>query len=535
MSTEILPGWFQMPTAIACPGLFVAQLDRPWSETTFPVEGFLLDDETVAHLQLLCSNFYVDPNRSNFNVLRRLPPEYTAHLKLPVAATGERSARQIQENRELFVYGADKEKVGFIEQVKRDMEAVGETEPDAAYKSKLSEPKSPASDVTLFIKGRGEPELGPELPAPFVRRPFGYTLFTKMREFMAGFGAPADPQVRPDYKRLRAIPTGQYLLVYPQARPVSKEELKSAAQSLDKVDDVAKRLFPEIAVEFSFDLEGIEDAISELVQTIMANPDGAMWMLRMREFDSVAYARSVKASVYTMVLGRHLGYPREGLIKLGMLGMLLDVGKMSVEKGLLDTPGPLDEQGVKAVRKHVVESVRLIEMEQRLDSEVRIGIMQHHERGDGSGYPFGLTDRNLSAFGRIAGIVDSLVAMTSPRPYAPIYSTYDALMQLFEETEQKRFDAALVEQLVQAIGLFPVGSMVELSNGEVAAISAHNPIRRLEPKVLVLTDGNKTALPSPFERDLLYRPLDAQGAPIYIKRGLPIGSYGIDPRQFYLA
>ena len=167
-----------------------------------------------------------------------------------------------------------------------------------------------------------------------------------------------------------------------------------------------------------------------------------------------------------------------------------------------------------------------------MDADVREGIAQHHERLDGSGYPNGLAGPRISIYGRMAGVADSFAALTSLRPYAPPLPAYDALKILYSQANT-HYHAPLVEQFVQAIGVFPAGSLVELTTGEVATVLAHNRVRRLEPRVLVLTDPAKKPIHEPMPLDLLLQPKAADGSDIKIVRGLPTGAYGLDLRQFY--
>jgi hypothetical protein len=121
------------------------------------------------------------------------------------------------------------------------------------------------------------------------------------------------------------------------------------------------------------------------------------------------------------------------------------------------------------------------------------GIAQHHEHLDGSGYPKGLKGDEIGAYGRMAAIADSFAALIAARSYANASAPQDALMNLYEWGGSS-FDEPLVEQFVQAIGLFPVGSLVELSSGEVAVVLAQNRLRRLEPRVQVLTGADKVPI-----------------------------------------
>ena len=134
----------------------------------------------------------------------------------------------------------------------------------------------------------------------------------------------------------------------------------------------------------------------------------------------------------------------------------------------------------------------------------------------------------------MAAIADTFAALTTRRPYAEANSVFDSMKILLSDAGRK-FHEPLVEQFVQAIGLFPVGSLVELSTGEAAAVIGHNKVRRLQPRVLVLTDFNKQLLATPFELNLLYDPKDADERPVRIRRDLPMHAYGINPRNYFLS
>ena len=121
--------------------------------------------------------------------------------------------------------------------------------------------------------------------------------------------------------------------------------------------------------------------------------------------------------------------------------------------------------------------------------------------------------------------------MITPRPYANASSAQEALLSLYEWGGSS-FSATMIEQFVQAIGVFPVGSLVDLSNGEVAAVVAHNRFRRLEPKVLVLTSPDKSPLATPIERDLFELGKSSRDR-LRIMRGLRMNTFGLKLRDYY--
>src|SRR5690606_1627687 len=201
-----------------------------------------------------------------------------------------------------------------------------------------------------------------------------------------------------------------------------------------------------------------------------------------------------------IALGRHLGFPKEDLNKLGMIGMLADVGKTKVPRALLEKPGMLTAEEYAVVKGHVGLGLEALGRSIALPPEVEQGIAQHHERLDGSGYPLGLSGDAIGIHGPIAAIADTFAAPITPRASANASAPQEALVALCEGSSRS-FQAPLVEQVVEAIGSFPVGSFVELATGEAAVIVARNRTRRLEPEVLVLTRWDKQQRAEPIARD----------------------------------
>jgi hypothetical protein len=159
----------------------------------------------------------------------------------------------------------------------------------------------------------------------------------------------------------------------------------------------------------------------------------------------------------------------------------------------------------------------------------------HHERLDGSGYPAGLQGEAITLPGRIAAIVDSYDAMTSSRPYAKGLSTYDAVREL-KRLSQTVFQSELVELFIQAVGVFPTGTLVELNSGEVAVVVTQNRFRRLRPQVMLLLDAQKK-LRDNFELidlQLYGKNNDAGNPELWITQGLEPGAHGLDPTEFFL-
>ncbi|MCW5593877.1 MAG: HD-GYP domain-containing protein, partial [Burkholderiales bacterium] len=278
----------------------------------------------------------------------------------------------------------------------------------------------------------------------------------------------------------------------------------------------------------------VEEVVDEMVESMVRNPDALMWVARLREQDITTYGHGLQVAVYLVAFGRHLGFPRAELSQLGTIGLLLDIGKIKLPKSILEKQGRLTPEEFEIAKSHVMLGLEILSATPNWPVEVLEGIAQHHERMNGSGYPRGLKAEQIGIFGRMAGIGDCFAALTKSRPYAEAVSSYEALRSI-TGWGGEYFHAPLTEQFVQAIGVFPVGSLVELSTGEVAVVVSHNKVRRLKPRVLLLTGPDKTPSAYPIMVDLLYDPLLGGEEPAFIRRSLPAGAYGLNPRENYLS
>jgi hypothetical protein len=136
--------------------------------------------------------------------------------------------------------------------------------------------------------------------------------------------------------------------------------------------------------------------------------------------------------------------------------------------------------------------------------------------------------------GAIAAIIDTFDALTARRPYAEAVSPSAALNMLYKWRGQF-FDAELVEQFIRCIGIFPLGSVVELNTGEVGIVMAQNPTRRLRPKLMLLTSADKRLRENFQSLDLLtMRYGDMEESDVHIVRSLDPGAYGLEPTELYL-
>lgn len=278
----------------------------------------------------------------------------------------------------------------------------------------------------------------------------------------------------------------------------------------------------------------LEIVVDGMVDSVLRNSTAMALLVRMQKVDDYTHAHSLATSMWSLIFGRHLGLDRQSLKFLGLGGLLLDVGKTKLPHQLLQTKGQLTDVARSHLRRHVPLGVELLRTTDSIDQRVVDMVATHHERFDGSGYPNGLQGNQVPVFGRIGGIVDSYVAMSSNRPYAAAMSSYD-VMREFKSLADKSFQAELVEQFIQAIGIFPAGTLVELSTDEIAVVLKEHRTSRLLPEVAIILDAKRKKLDDFRIVDLADQPEEKLASSgVWIKRGLNPGEFDINLEDYFL-
>ncbi len=311
-------------------------------------------------------------------------------------------------------------------------------------------------------------------------------------------------------------------------------ELPAAREAHDNATKLAQQIIDDIRAGQKLSAADVRAAAEPIVESVLRSADTMFWVNTLLRHGSYAYSHAINCCALAAAFGRYLGLPAELLVDLASGGLLLDVGKAQLPDGLLGHAGPLDSAMTMQMRGHVALSQKILDQSGDHSHELHDMIRTHHERWDGSGYPARLQGTAIPLFGRMAAIIDSFDAMTSERPHATAMARHEALQQIYRSGD-KLFQSELVEQFTGCLGVYPTGSLVELSNGEVAIVMTQNTSRRLRPLVMLLTDRDKNIRARFSPLDLMQQlegiPLKQQ---INIVRPLPVGAHGLDPAELYL-
>ncbi len=320
---------------------------------------------------------------------------------------------------------------------------------------------------------------------------------------------------------------------YPRESTV-EEELPRAADAVAQLSDSAIAIIAALQAGETVSHVHVRAAVQPVVASLVRNPDAFFWLQALRRHGEYAYGHAVNCCALATAFSRQLGMPESTLHDIAAGAMLMDIGMTAVPAALLQKQEALDDAEWQCIHGHVVQGEALYRASGMDNVAVQVMLLHHHERHDGSGYPQSLSGEDIPLYARIGGIVDSYDAMITPRPYRAALSRHDTLQRLYRD-RGRLYQEELVEQFMQCLGVYPVGSLVELSSGEVAIVMGQNPTRRLRPTLMLLTGADKALRPHFEPLDLMLA--DKAGLPqaeLQIVRGLQPGAYGLEPGELYL-
>ncbi len=306
-------------------------------------------------------------------------------------------------------------------------------------------------------------------------------------------------------------------------------ELTYIEPRYDELSDALQNAFDGFAEGREVDIPAVREGLRDIAGSLRRNSDAVMWLLRLRQRDQYSFDHAMDVSVNMIMLGTHIGWREHQLLELGLAGMMQDVGKTQLPVALLTKTTALSATERKLVQSHVASSLEILHSQADIPPEVIMTVTRHHERWDGSGYPLGLKFEEIGMAAEIAGMADSFCAMLKDKPYRNALGHQQALEEL-HNLRGKQFNPALMEQFVQCVGLYPIGTLVELNTGEVAVVIQQNRVQRSKPRLVVMLDADKVAVRS-------YRIIDlreAANARLRIAKALPHNAYGLAPNDYYL-
>ena len=264
---------------------------------------------------------------------------------------------------------------------------------------------------------------------------------------------------------------------------------------------IVQNIFDKIEDGFiDLNTQDLKDVVEDITDELVLNEDVLLNLVSLKSTSNYTYEHSVNVSVICIALGKMLGYSQNELFKLGMGGMLHDVGKTLVPKEILNKPGSLTDYEYQVMKNHPELGFDYLQQNESISPLSRIVVYSHHERVDGSGYPRRLKSDEIHEFARVAAIADVFDALTSDRIYRDKWPTYKAAEYIMNNTEQL-FDYQLVKRFLPQVSFYPNGSEVILSNGCRAVVKTQNVGFPTRPVLRLIEDDEGNELDK--ELDLL--------------------------------
>lgn len=232
------------------------------------------------------------------------------------------------------------------------------------------------------------------------------------------------------------------------------------------------------------DIEGLKKSVDDMVGSVLRCPDAFNWLLRLRHKDQQSYDHSLRTAMLSAQFGRYAGMSKADIALLCMGGLLKDIGKVKLPRTIVQKVSRTAEEDAQ-YQKFVQYSVEILRGLDNIDPKIISIVRYHCERLDGSGFPQGVSGNKIPLLARIVGIATEYDAISSPRESAHPVAPSRAVSIIYNMRD-KAFQEDLVVKFIQSIGLYPTGTLVELTSGDLGIVLEQNQGSRLSPSVAVL-------------------------------------------------
>ncbi len=353
--------------------------------------------------------------------------------------------------------------------------------------------------------------------------------------------APTAPRIVQEHTRSRKQPSSFTVLkkfshgrvpppTYPDTATL-EQEVPRAKEIVQQSRNLVFSMMDDARLGHALDTARAKNTVNHMVESILGNPDALMCFNQLKKKDEYTATHSLRVCVLALAFGRHLGFTPQELNLLGIGALLHDIGKTKVPIDILNKPGKLDEKEFEIMRRHVPFGVEILEKNRGIPLPSIEVAKLHHERFNGHGYATGLRGEAIGLFGSIGAIVDCYDAITSDRSYHDAMSSHEALRKMYS-WRRKDFHPRLLEQFIKCMGIYPIGSVVEMNTGDVGVVVSINRTRRLRPRVALVLGSDKKPYPQVTIIDLLDYPEEGQTRRVEIRKVLPPGTHGIVGTDF---
>lgn len=268
----------------------------------------------------------------------------------------------------------------------------------------------------------------------------------------------------------------------PKPGPVILEVTK-AKKLFNHSKKIQQQVFLDVQQSRSINIAPIIDVANRTIDAIFKNPDALSCIINIRNKNEYLLEHSVSVSVLMTIFARFLKIDRVTIQQLAIGAFLHDVGKIMIPDNILNKTGKLSANEYKVMQSHIDHSIRITKATPGISALSLEVVALHHERSDGSGYPLKLTQDNISNYGGMIAICDVFDALTTDRCYKGSYNHIKAFSILRNLALQGKLMPRLVDLFIKCLGIYPVGTLVELNSHHLAIVESRNHDDPTNPKV----------------------------------------------------
>ena len=287
------------------------------------------------------------------------------------------------------------------------------------------------------------------------------------------------------------------------------QEMTKAHKLYNGAKDLQKKILSEIQQDKVINIDEVRENTDAIVDSIFRNQDALSCLSRLRMKDEYLVEHSLNVSILMSIFAKHMKLEETIIRDLALGAFLHDIGKIKVPDEVLHKPGKLTDEEYALMKEHVNYGVTVLNETPGLPEVINEVVSQHHERIDGNGYPNGLSNNDVTLYGRMIAIVDSYDAMTAERVYKSGMHPIKAF-KILTTNAPSSYDEGLVEKFISSLGVYPIGTLVKLKSGKLGLISRLNLTQPLKPFVKVFYSARLNQAIAMEELDLSKKKYDDQ-------------------------
>ena len=272
-----------------------------------------------------------------------------------------------------------------------------------------------------------------------------------------------------------------------KSRVEDKSKVTLSTEVIKRVGEGVQFLYENVKSE-NF-LEATNNVTGELIKAIENNHAVAVDINLIKVSDEYTFKHSVDVATMSLIIGKAFGLNDDELREISIAGLLHDLGKSNIPNEILNKPGKLDDDEFALMKQHSLFGFKILKEKGTFSENILRGVLQHHEKMNGKGYPLGVSGGSISKLARVISVADIYDALVTERPYKKGFPKRDALEMILAMSLE--LDNSAITSFMNSVIIFPVDSYVQLSNGEMAKVVGNNPGYPMRPIVVGFKSGKK--------------------------------------------